>query len=88
MIIEIVIVVLVSIPGIIYAFRKIRKVKACCCSCEQEVDIEKQPDGQQENQQENVAEKISLMQMLIQKFTPRRNAAVVQTKPDVGLVSV
>ena len=84
MIIEIVIVVLVSIPSIIYAFRKIKKAKVGCCSCEQDV----QPDNQQENQPENVAEKLSLMQMLIQKFTPRRNAAVVQSKPDVGLVSV
>ena len=84
MIIEIVIVVLVSIPSIIYAFRKIRKAKVGCCSCEQDV----QPDNQQENQQENVAEKLSLMQMLMQKFTPRRNAAVVQSKPDVGFTSV
>lgn len=84
MIIEIIIVVLVSIPSIIYAFRKIKKAKVGCCSCEQDV----QPDNQQENQQENVAEKLSLMQMLIQKFTPRRNAAVVQSKTDVGVVSV
>ena len=86
MIIEIVIVVLVSIPSIIYAFRKIRKAKIGCCSCEQDV----QPDGQQEVQPENVAEKISLMQMLIQKFTPRKSssATVVQSKPDVGVTSV
>ena len=81
MIIEIVIVVLVSIPSIIYAFRKIRKVKACCCSCEQDV----QPDNQQENQPENTAEKLSLMQTLINRFTPRKSVAVIQSKTDVKL---
>jgi len=70
MILEIVIVVLVSIPSIIYAFRRIKKARMGCCSCEQEVDEEKV--GENQNQPENVAEKLSLMQMLINKFTPRK----------------
>ena len=81
MIIEIVIVVLVSIPSIVYAFRKIKKAKVGCCSCEQDV----QPDNQQENQPENVAEKLSLIQSLINRFTPRKNVAVIQSKADIGL---
>jgi len=76
MILEIVIVCLVSIPSIIYAFRKIKKAKMGCCSCEQDVEA----DTKNENQPENIAEKMSLIQMLIQKFTPRKAVAVVQSQ--------
>ncbi len=69
MILEIVIVCLVSIPSIIYAFRKIKKARMGCCSCEQDVQEDKMEN---QNQPENVAEKLSLMQMLINKFTPRK----------------
>jgi hypothetical protein len=77
MIIEIVIVCLVSIPGIIYAFRKIKKAKMGCCSCEQVVDVE---ENKNESQQENITEKLSLMQILVQKFTPRKNVAVLPSQ--------
>ena len=66
MILEVVIVILVSIPSVIYAFRKIKKMKMGCCSCEQDVD-ENVVDNQQ-------TEKLSLLQMLVAKFTPRRQA--------------
>lgn len=82
MIIEIVIVCLVSIPSIVYAFRKIKKAKVGCCSCEQDVSQNEQ------SQPENVDEKLSLIQTLINRFTPRKNVAVIPSKADVGVVSV
>ena len=84
MIIEIVIVCLVSIPSIVYAFRKIKKAKVGCCSCEQDVS----QNEQQSQIPENEAEKLSLIQTLINRFTPRKNVAVIPSKADVGVVSV
>jgi uncharacterized membrane protein len=69
MILEIVIVILVSIPSIIYAFRKIKKVKSCCCTCEQDSE----PEKINENRNQSNETTQTLMQYLINKFTPRKN---------------
>ena len=83
MIIEIIIVCIVSIPTIIYAFRRIKKVKSCCCSCEQ--SAEEQVDKTQPNSD---SVNSTLMQYLINKFTPRKVPISVTKDKDVSHIAI
>lgn len=70
---EIIILVLVIISSLGAIFKNIKKIKSCCLTIETKENNDNQPQQEAGN--------LSLLQILINKFTPRKQSPITQSEP-------